>query len=69
MIGRALADGARVMVYGATGKSFTLHGSGKASGNLDDLRGAYVNLGRIDEPSDLIVGEEGKKRQDKIWVS
>jgi len=69
LIGRPLVDGAQVMVYGAVGTSFTIYSSGQASDNLDNLRGAYVNLGRVDEPSDFIIGEEGKKRQDKIWVS
>ena len=69
LIGRPLVDGAQVMVYGAVGTSFTIYSSGRASDNLDNLRGAYVNLGRVDEPSDFIIGEEGKKRQDKIWVS
>lgn len=34
--------------------------------SLDELRGAYINLARVDEPADFVLGE---KREEKVWVS
>jgi hypothetical protein len=36
---------------------------------LDELRGAYINRAEIEDPSDFVLGEEGKKKEDKIFVS
>ncbi|KAH9478463.1 Short chain dehydrogenase sol3 [Psilocybe cubensis] len=33
----------------------------------DELRGAYISLAQVTEPSDYILSEEGKFAQDKIW--
>ncbi|KAF9449782.1 NAD(P)-binding protein [Macrolepiota fuliginosa MF-IS2] len=33
----------------------------------ESLKGAYVNLNRVEEPSDFVLGEEGKRREDKLW--
>ena len=35
----------------------------------DELRGAYVSLMEVHEPSDFVISEEGKKAQNKFWVS
>jgi retinol dehydrogenase 12 len=37
--------------------------------NIDELRGAYVSAMKIQEPSDFVVNEEGKRAQTKLWVN
>jgi hypothetical protein len=38
------------------------------AGTEDTLRAAYITASRVDEPSDTVLGEEGRKLQNKIWV-
>ena len=37
--------------------------------NIDQLRGAYISSMKIQEPSDFVVSEEGKRAQTKLWVN
>ena len=37
--------------------------------NIDRLRGAYISSMQIQEPSDLVVNEEGKRIQTRLWVN
>ncbi|KAJ6456427.1 hypothetical protein C8R45DRAFT_914010 [Mycena sanguinolenta] len=46
-------EGSRQLVFGAVG-------SGK-------LRGEYINQSHVEEPSDFVVGAEGKKAEDRVW--
>lgn len=57
-IGRTADDGSRVFVWAALG----------AEEKRDELRGAYVSLCQVNEPSDYVVSEDGKIAQDRIWV-
>lgn len=59
LLARPTEEGGRQLVYAAVG----------SPKNPEDLKGAYINLHRVDEPSDFVVGAEGKKREDKLWVS
>jgi hypothetical protein len=34
----------------------------------ETFRGAYLNVNRTEEPGDFVLGEEGKRREDKLWV-
>ncbi len=63
VLARQTEEGSRQLVWAAVGTP-----SG-GEGSLDKLRGAYVNLADINEPSDFVLGAEGKKREDKLWVS
>ncbi|PPQ94445.1 hypothetical protein CVT25_002536 [Psilocybe cyanescens] len=56
-IGRTADDGSRVFVWAALG----------AEEKRDELRGAYVSLCQVNEPSDYVVSEDGKIAQDRIW--
>lgn len=56
-------EGSRQLVWAAVGVP------GGGQGSLDKLKGAYINLASIQEPSDFVLGEEGKKREAKLWVS
>lgn len=62
LLARTTEEGSRQLVWAAVG---TPKGGEES---LDKLRGAYVNLADIDEPSDFMLGEKGKKREDKLWV-
>jgi len=54
-------EGSRQIILGAT------YGSGGEE--EEKLRGAYIQYDSIAEPSDWAISEEGKKAQDKLWVS
>ncbi|KAJ7584587.1 hypothetical protein C8J56DRAFT_1166630 [Mycena floridula] len=49
-------EGSRHIVYNAVAE---LEG--------EQLRGAYISYSKLDEPSDVVCGEEGKKIQDRLW--
>ncbi len=63
LLARQTEEGSRQLVWAAVGAP----NGGEDS--LDKLRGAYINLAEINEPADFVLGEEGKKREDKLWVS
>ncbi|KAF9442180.1 NAD(P)-binding protein [Macrolepiota fuliginosa MF-IS2] len=56
---RSTEQGSRQLVYGAIG--------GANDQELENLKGAYINIARVDEPSDFVLGEDGKKREGKLW--
>jgi hypothetical protein len=49
-------EGSRQLVWAAVG------------GNEDELRGAYISASQVQEASDVVLGEEGRNLQNKIWV-
>ncbi|KAF9450190.1 NAD(P)-binding protein [Macrolepiota fuliginosa MF-IS2] len=55
-------QGSRQLIWAAVG---TPKGDNDTS---NKLKGAYVGMADIDEPSDFVLGDEGKKREDKLWV-
>jgi hypothetical protein len=59
LFARATEVGSRQLVWSALGIP---------DGGLEELRGAYVGLSGVDEPSDFVLGEKGKEREDKLWV-
>lgn len=61
VLARQTEEGSRQLVWAAVGVP--------GDGGADKLRGAYINLTDIHEPSDFVLGEEGKKREKKLWVS
>ncbi len=63
LLARQTEEGSRQLVWAAVGTPDVDDGS------LNKLRGAYINLSKIEEPSDFVLGEEGKKREEKLWVS
>lgn len=52
-------QGSRQLVYAAIG----------GQNNEDRMKGAYVSLAAVVEPSDFVISEEGKEMQDHLWVS
>ena len=58
-LGRTAEEGGRQFVWAAVG----------GPDNVDLLRGAYINIYEVQEPSNYIIGQKGKRRQDKLWVS
>ena len=54
-------EGSRQIILGAT------YGSG--GDEEEKLRGAYIQYDSIAEPSDWVLSEEGKRAQEKFWVS
>ncbi|KAF8903450.1 hypothetical protein CPB84DRAFT_1774170, partial [Gymnopilus junonius] len=49
-------EGSRQLVFGAVG-----------GGMGDNLRGAYINLSKVEEPSDYVLSTRGKAAQEKLW--
>ncbi|KAJ2930251.1 hypothetical protein H1R20_g6820, partial [Candolleomyces eurysporus] len=58
-LARTSEEGGRQLTYAAVG----------SPEDPDRLRGQYISLHCVEEPSDYILGSEGKKRQDILWVS
>ncbi|KAF8799295.1 retinol dehydrogenase 12, partial [Phlegmacium glaucopus] len=56
-IARTSEEGSRQLIWACLG----------GNDNVDELRGAYVSALHVQEPSDYVVGEEGKRVQDKLW--
>jgi NAD(P)-dependent dehydrogenase (short-subunit alcohol dehydrogenase family) len=52
-------EGARQVIWAAVG----------GQGREDELKGAYITESNIVEPSDYVLGEQGKAIQDRILVS
>lgn len=57
-LARTTEEGSRQLVWAAIG-----HEEKK-----DELRGAYISLAEVSEPSDFVLSEQGSVAQDKIWV-
>lgn len=58
-LARTAEEGSRQLVWAAVG--------GKEKEY--DLKGAYISLENVEEPSDYVIGEEGKYAQEVLWVS
>ncbi|PPQ75675.1 hypothetical protein CVT26_001853 [Gymnopilus dilepis] len=56
-LARTTEEGSRVPVWAAVG----------AEEKKDQLRGAYISLMKVEEPSDFVVSAEGKAAQEKFW--
>ncbi|KAJ3507674.1 hypothetical protein NLJ89_g6175 [Agrocybe chaxingu] len=56
-LARTTEQGARQLVWAAVG----------AKGEEDSLRGAYVSLAAISEPSDYVISKQGREDQNKLW--
>jgi hypothetical protein len=59
LFARTAEEGSRQLVWAAVGIP---------DGGLEKLRGALIDLSGVDEPSDYVLGEKGKEREDKLWV-
>ncbi|VDB90975.1 unnamed protein product [Peniophora sp. CBMAI 1063] len=57
-IGRSTEEGSRMLVWTAVGNE----------GHEDELRGAYINLCRIEEPSDFVISKVGQEVQKRVWA-
>ncbi|KAF6763204.1 short-chain dehydrogenase [Ephemerocybe angulata] len=58
LLARTSEQGARQIVYAAVG----------SWDDPEKLRGTYLNLHEIQEPSDHAIGEKGKRRRDILWA-
>ncbi|RXW25015.1 hypothetical protein EST38_g789 [Candolleomyces aberdarensis] len=56
-LARTSEEGGRQLTYAAVG----------SPEDPDRLRGQYISLHCVEEPSDYVLGSEGKKRQDVLW--
>ncbi|KAF8235600.1 short-chain dehydrogenase [Tricholoma matsutake] len=56
-LARTSEEGGRQLVWAAVG----------GEGNEDETRGAYISACRVEEPSDILLGEEGQKLQNGVW--
>ncbi|KAF5363619.1 hypothetical protein D9756_000110 [Leucocoprinus leucothites] len=51
-------EGSRQLVWASVGVP---------EGGIEKLKGAYIHLSKVMEPSDSVLGDEGKKKEDKLW--
>ncbi|VDB90987.1 unnamed protein product [Peniophora sp. CBMAI 1063] len=58
VIARSTEEGSRMVVWSAVGNA----------GREDELRGAYVNLCKVDEPSNFVVSDVGQEVQKRVWA-
>jgi retinol dehydrogenase 12 len=58
LLARTTEEGGRQLIWACIG----------GKDNIDQLHGAYISSMRIQEPSDSVVSEEGKRAQAKLWV-
>jgi NAD(P)-dependent dehydrogenase (short-subunit alcohol dehydrogenase family) len=56
-LARSTEEGSRNLVWAAIG----------AEEKKDELRGAFISLAQVSEPSDYVIGEEGKVAEEKLW--
>lgn len=61
-------ESGRQLVYAAVGVSGSGRGD-RGDEGAERLRGAYLDLTEVTEPSHHVLGEDGKRRRDKLWVS
>lgn len=59
LLAHTTEQGSRQLVWAAIG----------GEGREDELRGAYVSEAKPAEPSDFVIGKDGKVMQERIWVS
>ncbi|KZV60107.1 short-chain dehydrogenase [Peniophora sp. CONT] len=57
-VGRSTEEGSRMLVWSAVGNE----------DHRDELRGAYINLCKIDEPSDFAISKVGQEVQKRLWA-
>lgn len=62
LLARTAEEGARQVIWGAVATP------PESQGGLDSLRGAYVSLAKIEEPSDFVISEKGKEFREILWV-
>ena len=59
LLARTTEQGSRQLIWACVG----------GKDNIELLRGAYISSMHIQEPSDAVVSEEGKRAQTKLWVN
>ncbi|KXN84241.1 WW domain-containing oxidoreductase [Leucoagaricus sp. SymC.cos] len=62
LLARTAEEGGRLLVWAAVGTP-----DGDAN-SVDELRGAYINLAKVEEPAEFVHGESGKKKEEKLWT-
>lgn len=62
LFARSGEEGARQLLWAALGPD------GKEGKHTNWLRGAYVSVQSMKEPSDFVISYEGRIAQDKVWV-
>lgn len=64
----AFAEWLLVKVFGYTGEEGSRQLVYAAVGG-EDLNGQYIERSKITEPSDFVIGNDGKILQEQYWVS
>ena len=59
VLARSSEKGSRQLIWACIG----------GKDNIEQLRGAYISSMQIQEPSDFVVSEEGKRAQTILWVN
>jgi len=57
LLARSTEQGSRQFIWACIG----------GKDNVEELRGAYISSMKVQEPSDSVVSEEGKRAQTKLW--
>lgn len=58
LMAHTMEEGGRALVFASIG----------AEEARDELRGAYISVHEVHEPADCVLGEAGRRMQDKLWV-
>ena len=59
LLARTSEQGSRPLIWASIG----------GKDNVDELHGAYISGTQIQEPSDYVISEEGKRAQTTLWVN
>ena len=59
LLARTTEQGSRQLIWACIG----------GNDNIEELRGAYISSMHVQEPSDSVISEEGKRAQAKLWVN
>ncbi|KAL4251843.1 NAD(P)-binding domain superfamily protein [Pleurotus pulmonarius] len=61
LLARSAEEGARQVIWGAVATP------PESQGGVNSLRGAYVSLAKIEEPSDFVISEKGNQFKQILW--
>jgi retinol dehydrogenase-12 len=59
LLARTAEQGSRQLIWACIG----------GKDNIDQLHGAYISSMHIQEPSDFVVSEDGRRAQSILWVN
>jgi hypothetical protein len=68
LMARTSEEGSRQVVWGALADIDDIDAGVGVGVEGAKREAAYVNMSKVVEPSDFVMGEEGKRRGEKLWA-